>query len=403
MAFQFDGSPERGFQRRMTAARDASARTPEAHAVRPPRLQRVAIVGSRGIPGRYGGFETCAERLGTGLVELGYAVTVACPKGQAYREPTYQGVRLDFCPHPKGYLGSLLYDAVALLKASFRRDDVILMLGYASSPFCLIPRLLGSRVIINTNGLEWRRSKWPWYGRLCLRLAEKVAVWVASDLISDSKTIQQYYLDRHNVTSIFIPYGVEVNGDLGADALGEYQLKPQNYYAVVMRMEPENSIREIVQGFLEAETARTLVLIGAATRFFDAQVKPLVDTSGGKIRHLGAIYDRRMLFQIRQNAYAYIHGHTVGGTNPSLLEAMASGNLVLARDVRFNREVLEDIGFYFESARDLAAAIRCVERASDSDVADRRARARDRILKHYTWDIIVDQYHSLLTNRRGDG
>ncbi len=351
------------------------------------------------MPARYGGFEECAERVGLGLARRGWQVTVFCPHSNEYRSPTYRDLRLRYAYHGPGVVGSVLYDVLCLLHAAVGRIDVVLMLGYSSSFFCFIPRLLGKRVVINTDGLEWRRSKWPWVVRAYLRLAERSSGWAADTLVSDSRTVQSYQFRAYRLRSRYIPYGADEpdgsSDDPGPEALRRrWGLDPESYYIVVARLEPENSIREAVEGFLAADTDRLLVIVGLATKYFERSVRPLFGTNR-RVRYLGAIYERRELDQLRRHAAAYLHGHTVGGTNPALLEAMALGTFVIARDVPFNREVLADSGMYFRSSGDLARQIEFFETLDAKSLDPKIEAGRLRIRETYSWDRVISRYEEL--------
>lgn len=367
---------------------------------------RVAILGSRGIPAKYGAFEITAERLGIGLVDRGWDVTVYCPHNQSYQEPDYNRIKLRYVFHPPGGPGTLVYDVLSFASASRGDFDALLMLGYGASPFLRIPRFRGVPTVVNTNGIEWKRSKWPWYAKRWFRYAERSVTRLADQLVSDSKGIQRYYRETYGVHSAYVAYGTEcpdLNGNPEID-LSAFGLRPKEYYIVVMRMEPENSIREIVQGFLASSSLRKLLLVGPPTRFFEEEVRPLFERND-RIVFCGAIYDRGKVFSLRQNAYAYIHGHTVGGTNPSLLEAMASGNFVIARNVEFSSEVIGDLGRYFDTPADLARLIDELDATDSAGVQRKGLEGRRRIEEDFQWDLVIDAYVRVLVQavRRAGG
>lgn len=353
---------------------------------------RISILGSRGIPASYGAFEVCAEKVGEGLVQRDCKVAVYCPRNQAYQDSSYKGMDLVYTYHPPGGLGSLVYDVVCLLKASFLPSDVLLVLGHSSSPFCLFPRLMGKKVVINTDGLEWKRSKWGKLPRLWLQFTERVSTKTANQLVSDSTGIADYFQEKYGKESVYIPYGTEFP-ELDPEIVS--YSSQSSYYLVVMRMEPENRILEIVQGFSQSDTTKELVIVGPSTPFFGGEVLPLVEEDS-RIKYLGPIYDREQLFRLRIGSFAYIHGHTVGGTNPSLLESLASRNLVIASDVPFNREVLGDAGFYFSTREDLVSCLEEVESLEDWRRKSRTEWLYERVSLYYTWDKVTDSYYELL-------
>src|SRR5207244_1844396 len=237
---------------------------------------RLASLGSLSKPAKYGAFEVASEKIAAGFLEKGWAVTVFCPHDQSYREPFYRGIALRRVWHPPGGIGSLLYDGMSLLVASVGPFDAILMFGYGAGPFFFIPRLFGTPLIVNTDGLEWKRSKWSWAVKQYFRLCERVVTLAADRLISDAWGIKRYYKETYGVDSEYIAYGTELPDAIGDD-VREFGLEPKRYYLVVMRLEPENSILEIVRGYLASHSARPLILVGPSTPFFDRMVRPLLD------------------------------------------------------------------------------------------------------------------------------
>ncbi len=358
---------------------------------------KLAILGTRGIPARYGGFETFAEKLSVGLVRRGIDVTVYCEDAQD-RPEFFENVRLEYLRVPKlGPLSTIVFDARCLWHA--RSDyDVVYMLGYGAALFCFIPRLWGKVVWINMDGIEWVRSKWSWPARFWLRSMEAVAMWTPSRVIADAQGIRDFLESRHGrmpPTSV-IPYGAPVT-ETPPDAglLGDWGLEPDSYYLVVCRLEPENHVLEILRGYSLSGTARPLIVVGnheTGTQY----VRKLMETEGDRVRFVGAVYDQNKLLALRYYCRAYFHGHSVGGTNPSLLEAMGCGNAIIAHDNPFNREVAGGAGMYFESEADIPALVDEVEHHD----ADRRKHlsgmAVSRIRECYSWEAIVDKYFALL-------
>lgn len=355
---------------------------------------KLAILGSRGIPAKYGGFETFAEELAVRLVKRGIEVTVYCEAGEGVEEDTYQGVRLVHIRTPRlGPLTTIIFDLLCLWHAR-KAFDVVYMLGYATSIFCFIPRLWGCKVWINMDGVEWARSKWGTLAKLWFKMMEAVAMWTPDKLIADAEGILKHLQSRHArlpAVSV-IPYGapvINVAPDVGP--LEEWQLTSGKYFLVVCRLEPENSVREIVKGYLQSKSEHTLVVVGSidpATEY----VKELLLLNHGRIRFIGPVYDKRKLQTLRYHAFAYFHGHTVGGTNPSLLEALGCGNLVIAHDNVFNREVAGGMATYFHQEHDIAGSIRALESFSQEQLKRMKVMAQERIINAYSWDQISDTY-----------
>ncbi|HET7832243.1 MAG TPA: DUF1972 domain-containing protein [Gallionella sp.] len=359
---------------------------------------KLAILGTKGIPARYGGFETFAEKLSLGLVERGFDVTVYCETTDEM-PARLGGVKLEYVPLPKlGPLSTVVFDLRCLWHA--RRDhEVVYMLGYGAAMFCFIPRLWGKQVWLNMDGLEWKRSKWSKPAKIWLKMMEAIAMWTPNRIIADAAGIKDSLQSRHArlpPVSV-IPYGapvIESGPDHGV--LAEMNLAPFEYYLVVCRLEPENHVLEILRGYALSDTTRPLIVVGnhlSGTPY----VAKLRDINIPSIRFVGAIYDQKKLLALRYYCAAYFHGHSVGGTNPSLLEAMGCGNLVIAHDNMFNREVLGEMGMYFRSEMDIPALSNAVE---NCDISTRNMVSSDsvaRIRAFYTWDMIVEKYTKLLT------
>lgn len=358
---------------------------------------RIAILGTRGIPARYGGFESFTEHLAVGLVELGFDVTVFCEAGQGPQPDQWNGVHLKYVSAPPiGHLQTIYYDACSLFAAR-KGYDLVYMLGYGAAPFCLIPRFCGTETWINPDGLEWARAKWGKLGRLYFRLMEWICVRVASRIVADASAIEESLASRHGKLKActVIPYGCEaIDTPPSQVPLARLDLSPDDYYLVVCRLEPENHVREILRAFQASRSKRTLLVIGnhaSGTKY----VRSLLEVKDPRIRMIGAVYDREMLATLRYYSFAHFHGHSVGGTNPSLLEAMGCGNFVLAHDNPFNRETLAETGMFFASAEALTHAINAVDRNPSIRISFKEA-ARARARQCYSWPQVIATYAHLL-------
>jgi glycosyltransferase involved in cell wall biosynthesis len=362
---------------------------------------RLAILGTRGIPARYGGFETFAEELATGLTVRGFDVTVFCEAGGTPAPATYEGVTLRYVSAPAlGPLQTILYD-LRCLWATRTGYDVVYMLGYGAAPFCLIPRLWGTPVWINPDGLEWARAKWGLVAKTYFRLMEWTCLRTANRIVADAHAIETSLASRHGKLSCctVIPYGCEViEVPPSEQLLSPWQLTPGSYYIVVCRHEPENHVLEILEGFQRSATARQLVVVGnhLLDNSYGAQLRAVSDP---RIHFIGAVYDRESLTALRYHSFGYVHGHSVGGTNPSLLEAMGCGNLILAHDNPFNRETLDENGLFFQDSSQLATLFHRVEEGS-LDLKKLREGARLRARTCYQWPDIVDRYARLLIDSK---
>lgn len=362
-------------------------------------ISRIAFLGSRGIPARYGGFETFVDEVARRLVRRGIEVTVFCERGDGPRPTEVEGVRLEYVPaNAPGSLRTLLYDLSCLWRAR-RGHDVVYMLGYGAALFCFLPRLFGSRVWINMDGIEWKRSKWSSLARLWLYLMEGLAFLTADRLIFDNGALRDSILERRRKrvdTSVIEYGGPDVALDPDPSPLAEFDVTPGEYYLVVCRCEPENHVLEVCRAWLAAELDRPLLVV-ANTEPGTEYARRCTELASDGLRFVGTVYDQRVLVALRSHCRAYLHGHSVGGTNPSLLEAMACGNAVIAHDNVFNREVLGSCGRFFQTEADLASELQAFDRLSAGDVAELGRDARARIRESYTWSRITDRYQELLT------
>jgi glycosyltransferase involved in cell wall biosynthesis len=358
---------------------------------------KLAILGTRGIPARYGGFETFAEKLAVELAALGVDVTVFCESGTFASPAVFQGVKLRYISAPSlGPLQTILYDLRCLWQ-SRKGYEVVYMLGYGAAPFCLIPRLWHTQVWINPDGIEWARSKWGFVAKRYFHLMEWSSLRVANRIIADAESIAAQLALRHGKLAAcsVIPYGCEVIDSFpSTEPLSEWCLMPGKYYLVVCRLEPENHVLKILRAFQQSRSKMELIVVGnhsIQTRYV-AQLRGVQDS---RIRLIGTVFDRAKLTSLRYYAHAYLHGHSVGGTNPSLLEAMGCGNLIFAHDNAFNRETLGSCGFYFQNTSQLTGIIDQLE-DEGTDTARLRESAKSRARANYRWADIVSRYETLL-------
>ncbi len=357
--------------------------------------KRLAILGSRGIPARYGGFETFAEEVSWRLVDAGVDVTVFCEDSGPSE---YRGIALEYVPTSNlGPFSTILFDLRSLWRAR-RGYDVVYMLGYGAACFCFLPRLWGAEVWINMDGIEWQRSKWSGPAKLWFKAMEWIATRTANRLIVDAEGIGEHMRTRHRrlPPTTMIPYGVEARavGSL-EERLEEYGLQKDRYCLVVCRIEPENHVLEILRGYAAIDTEVPLIVVGGL-RDGDEYCDRLRSLASDKIRFLGGVYDQERLWALRLGCRAYLHGHSVGGTNPSLLEAMAAGNAVIAHDNVFNREVLGAAGWFFAGPEDLAERAADVLALPEEEHANVADRVRKRVAQEYSWDSVCQRYLELL-------
>ncbi|MDN3511988.1 MAG: DUF1972 domain-containing protein [Candidatus Jettenia sp. CY-1] len=361
---------------------------------------KVAILGTRGIPAKYGGFETFAEELAVRLVQQGIDVTVYCKADNNQQLGTYKGVHLVYIPSfHLGPLTTIWFDFLCLWHAR-NKFDIVYMLGYGASIVCFIPRLWGNRVWLNMDGIEWARSKWGTFAKLWFKCMETVAMYMPNQLIADADGIKEHLQLRHKhmPPCSVIPYGAYVSEvSPPVDLLQEWKLYAKAYYLVVCRLEPENSVLEVIEGFIASGSSYPLVIVGNHTTR-TPYVECLLRLKDDRIRFIGTVYDKLKLQALRSHSLAYFHGHTAGGTNPSLLEALGCGNIVIAHDNRFNREVADDIALYFTSSHDIPVIIKKIELYSSHEQEDIADKAKRRVQSKYNWDDITAKYMRLIAD-----
>lgn len=354
----------------------------------------IAFLGIRGVPARYSGFETAAEEVGRRLVDRGHDVTVYC-RGRA-AEKEHLGMRLVHLPTVRlKVTDTLVHTALSLLHLQPGPPDVAVLFNAANAPLLPLARVRGLPVAVHVDGLEWQRAKWGPLGKRYYRAAERLAVRWADTLIADARGIQRYYEETHNAASAFIPYGAPILSDARPDLLTPLELRPRRYHLVVARFEPENHVDLMVRGFIESASTYPLVVVGSApySARYTEEIRRLA-ASDRRVRLLGGVWDQDLLNALYANATCYLHGHSVGGTNPTLLRAMGAGAPVLAFDVTFNREVLGDTGLFFDSPARLAALVDDQESIEEASI-DRGRRGQARARHLYDWDDVTTGYERL--------
>lgn len=357
---------------------------------------KIALIGTRGVPANYGGFETFYEELGKRLVERGHDITVYC-RDSYYPEKVenYLGMKLVYLPNlKKKSLDTLSHTFFSILHAIRQPFDVFMVCNAANSPVLVIPRLLGKRIAINTDGLEWKRGKWGTVAKCYYKFAEWLSTKLADRVVADSIGIQDYYRDTYGTKTTYIAYGAELTKSQKPDLLKQLKLVPGEYFLQVTRLEPENNPLLTIQAFKKLNTNKKLIVVGSVpyesnySRQIAAEVSP-------NILLPGAIYDKEILNELWCNCFAYIHGNEVGGTNPALLQTMASGCFTIAIDVPFSHDVLRDGGIFFSrSIENLVDKMTWALENPDS-LTTYKNRARTRIAEQYTWEKVTDGYELL--------
>ncbi len=363
---------------------------------------RIAILGTRGIPASYGGFETFAEQLSTRLVARGHHVTVYCRSHYVSpRQLEYRGVHLKVLPTIRHkYFDTVVHSFLSALHSTRGRFDAALICNAANAPFAPIVRLAGTPVAINVDGLEHQRRKWNWMARRYYLMAEKLSTLLPNETVTDARVIQDYYLTRYRHRTTMIAYGAEVERTPDRAAVRQWGVEPNRYVLYVSRLEPENNARLVIEAFKRVRTSHKLVIVGDAP-YAHEYIQDL---------RASASRDRRIIFTsfvfgdayraLQQNAYCYVHATEVGGTHPALLEAMGYGNCVLTLATPENIEAVGEAGIPYTDAKDLEEKLQRVLR-DGALVNSYRQRAQKRIREHYDWERIVDCYENLFARLAG--
>ena len=355
---------------------------------------KLAIVGTRGIPANYGGFETFAEELATRLAARGHDVTVYGRSNNIrYSQPTYKGVKLAILPTiGTKHLDTVAHTFLSVLHAIPQRFDCMLMCNAANAVFGLVPRLTATPLALNVDGIERLRKKWGTTARVYYRLSERLATIIPNVVVTDAEVIRDYYLRQYRTPSVMIAYGAACERTPSAAVLDKLGVRPGEYFLYVSRLEPENNAHLVVEAFERVETEKLLLIVGDAP-YAQQYIERLKATKDPRIRFPGAIYGIGYR-ELQSNAYAYVQATEVGGTHPALIEAMGAGNCVIAKDTPENREVVADTGLYFHDAADLARQIQVIL-ADHALVARLRVCAQNRAKARYSWDAVTDAYEKL--------
>lgn len=357
---------------------------------------KIALIGTRGVPANYGGFETCVEELGRRLVERGHLVTVYCRKSyHENRQSEYLGMKLVYLPNfKKKSLDTLSHTFLSVGHSLFQSYDVLMVFNAANSPAFFIPRLFGKKIAVNTDGLEWKRGKWGTVARNYYKISEWLSTKLANRIVADSLGIQNYYRDNYGVDSSYIAYGAPVISSQNPDLLRKFGVEAGQYFLQITRFEPENNPLLTIQAFKQAKTGKKLVLVGGVK--YESDYSRRIKTEANEDVILpGFLYDKEQLNELWSNCLAYIHGNEVGGTNPALLQTMGAGCFTIAVDVPFSHDVLQDCGIYYQKTiENLSSRMLWVAQNEDK-LSDYKSRAIERIRCHYTWDKVTDGYEQM--------
>lgn len=351
----------------------------------------IAILGTRGIPARYGGFETFAEELSTRLMRRGHSVRVYSRQRSSVTD--HQSVALVYLPTIRHkYFDTVVHTFLSTIHLLAHGCEIVLYCNAANAIFTWMPRILGMRVVLNVDGLERKRRKWNALGRSWYRMSERLSTWFPNTTVSDAEKITEYYATRYGKRTEFIPYGAETGKVSSKRALDELSLAPDEYFLYVSRMEPENNALLVREAFERVRTSKKLALIGDAP-YAHEYIRSVRQTSDPRIIMPGAVYGTGYS-ELQSHCFAYIHATEVGGTHPALIEAMGRGALTLYLETAENAEVAQGAGIPF-SPENLVARLEQVLAMSSSEKEQWRRRAMDRVRERYSWDAVTDAYERL--------
>jgi len=355
---------------------------------------KIAILGTRGIPNHYSGFEQFAEFFSVFLAEKGHDVYVYNSHNHLYQEKKFKGVNIIHQHDPEyklGTFGQFIYDYNCIMDSRKRDFDIILQLGYTSNSiwFFLLPKK--PIIITNMDGLEWKRSKYSKLVHQFLKLAERLAVISSDYLVSDSLGIKAFLIDKYNKESTYIAYGAHPFLNPDETVISNYDLNKNNYNMIMARFEPENNIETILDGIILAGNQTTVLVVGNHNTKYGNYLKDKFN-SYNFIRFIGAEFDINKLNNLRYFSNFYFHGHSVGGTNPSLLEAMASRAFIIAHNNHFNKAILKENGYYFSNPTDVKNILDTIKKNDNLQLVQNNF---DAIENEFNWDKINGEYLQL--------
>lgn len=361
---------------------------------------KVAILGTKGIPNNYGGFEQCAEKLSLFFYnKYKLNVFVYNPKSHKYKSDYWNGIKIikinDFKRLP--IISSIIYDLLCIIDASKRSFDIVIQLGY--SPSGLFMHILKAKnipIITNMAGIEWKRSKWNFIAKKVIKFSEEIAVRKSNIVISDNIGIKKYIDERYSINSKYIAYGADIPISINEDLIHLYNLEKESYYLIIARLQKDNNIEIILDGYIQSEEfTNKIIVIGGIDNTYGKYLTKKYQEYRYNIIFLGGIYNQEILNSLRKFSKIYFHGHSAGGTNPSLLEAMAAESKIVAHDNIFNRSVLKRNALFFKNEIDVANIIKNFDNLYENNWVKAN---KESIKKDYQWEYIAEQYFKVIQN-----
>lgn len=362
------------------------------------RPLKVAIVGTRGYPYVYSGYETFVKEMGERLVARGLEVTVYCHRPLFNHKPEkVNGIRLVYMPciETKN-LSQLTNSFLSIIHVCFSKADVVFVANSANGPFGIFTKIFGKPSAINVDGLEWLRPKWKGLGSWYYRMASRLATKLFDQIITDSDEMQRIYLELFNAPSKMIAYGANPRMNSDETLIEKWDLETESYFLIVGRLIPDNNSDLIVKGFLKSNSKRKLVIVGDVP-YQDQFATKMKGIPDDRLVFTGYVKDAEVLASLYHNSYAYFHGHEYGGTNPAMLKALGYGCAILALNTPFNQEMLQEgkYGWYFEkNVQSVVDIVDAAEKAPEK-MKLLREKSRDGLVQKYNWDYVTDEYESL--------
>jgi len=362
---------------------------------------KIAIIGSRGYPYIYSGYETFVKELVERLVDKNVSITVYCHRNLfSVRPSSINRVKLIYIPTIESKsLSQLIHSFFSTLHACFSDSEILFYVNSANGPFGLLAKLFGKKTLINVDGVEWKRPKWRGLGAKYFYFSSKIACKIFNVIITDAEEMRKIYLNEFNCDSEVIAYGANIQESQNQSLIEKYYLEKRQYYLIVGRLIPDNNSDLIINEFIKSSSTKKLVIVGDVP-YKDEYAENVKKIDDERLIFTGYIKDQILLAELYHNCFIYFHGHEFGGTNPTLLKALAYGCSILALDTVFTKEVLdgENYGLYFSKEKEsLVKKIEEIEKNNDL-VVEYRTKSRNRISDNYTWDKIVNQYLKLLNS-----
>lgn len=363
---------------------------------------KIAILGLRGLPSTYSGYEAFLSELAPRLAQRGHEITVYC-RSSLFKEqpPEWNGVKLKYMGSVEHKVASTLsHSAVCMMDAARGAYDLIFVVNAANGMFGIISRLAGKPAVLNVDGMEWLRPKWNALARFIFKNSARLGCLFYDEVVTDAEEMHRLYARDFGIDTTYIAYGANIDVSTEPQVLGQYGLEVGNYYLIASRLVPDNNADAIVEAFVKSGSTKILAIAGGANyrgnTVEQAFMERLKAASNDRVKFLGHVGSSDHVKELHCNCFAYVHGHQFGGINPSLLKALGYGNCIMALDTPFNSEVLDKgkYGLLWKNAEHLAELMRSLE-AEPQRAADFRTHAPDRIRERFTWEQITTEYEDL--------